>query len=277
VASKLYHSLKTAVIIPAYNEERLIGLTLENVPSCVDAIYVTDDGSHDKTSEAVLKLAVTDTRIQLLQHLNNKGVGGAIITGYKQAFKDGHDVFVVVGGDAQMDWNDLDNMIDPIRQGEADYTKGNRFMYGTSKDCSGNAWREMPALRILGNVTLSVLTKIASGYYHLYDSQMGYTAMHRRVFSVVDWNKVRQGYGYPAEWLMRFHTHGVRVVDVPVRAIYMDNERQTQIKVRKFLFYMLGVLVRGWISRLRREYFTRGNGKSKKVRLREKSGIERHA
>ncbi len=273
----MYHSLKTAIIIPAYNEERLIGLTLEDVPSCVDAIYVTDDGSHDKTSEAVLKLAETDTRIRLLKHRTNKDVGGAIITGYRQAFKDGHDVFVVVGGDAQMDWNDLDNVIDPIRQGEADYTKGNRFMYGVSKDCSGNAWREMPALRILGNVTLSVLTKIASGYYHLYDSQMGYTAMHKRVFSVLDWNKVRQGYGYPAEWLMRFHTHGVRVVDVPVRAIYLDNERQTQIKVRKFVFYMLGVLVRGWLSRLKREYLTRGNGTPKNRYLQKKSEIEQNA
>ncbi len=265
----MYHSLKTAVIIPAYNEERLIGFTLEGVPSCVDAIYVTDDGSQDKTSETVLKLAESDSRIQLLQHRTNKGVGGAIITGYRQAYNDGHDVFVVVGGDAQMDWKDLENLISPINKGVADYTKGNRFIYGASNTALGNAWREMPAIRILGNVTLSILTKFASGYYNLYDSQMGYTAMHKRVFSLLDWNKVRQGYGYPAEWLMRFHTHGVRVVDVPVRAIYLDDERQSQIKVKKFLFYMLGVLVRGWISRIMREYLRRGNGTYKKLRLDE--------
>jgi glycosyltransferase involved in cell wall biosynthesis len=260
----MYHSLKTAVIIPAYNEERLIQITLEGVPSSVDAVYVTDDGSHDKTSEIVLKLAEKDTRIQLLQHRTNKGVGGAIITGYRQAYQDGHDIFVVVGGDAQMDWNDLENLIDPISQGVADYTKGNRFIYGNSKTTPGNAWREMPTLRILGNVALSTFTKIASGYYHINDSQMGYTAIHRRIMPLIDWDKVRQGYGYPAEWLMRFHSEGVRVADVPVRAIYLTNERQTQIRVRKFVFYMLGVIVRGFLSRLYREYLRPGNNGRKK-------------
>ncbi|MFX1579449.1 MAG: glycosyltransferase family 2 protein [Promethearchaeota archaeon] len=260
----MYHSLKTAVIIPAYNEERLIQVTLEGVPQVVDAVYVTDDGSQDKTSEIVLKLAENDARIQLLQHRTNKGVGGAIITGYRQAFLDGHDIFIVVGGDAQMDWSDLETLIDPINRGVADYTKGNRFIYGSSCSARGNAWREMPTLRILGNVTLSILTKIASGYYNLFDSQMGYTAMHRSVFPLIDWDKVRQGYGYPAEWLMRFHTHDIRVLDVPVRAIYLDDERQSQIKVKKFLFYMLGVIVKGFLARLYREYLSPGgNGRKR--------------
>ncbi|MFX1265869.1 MAG: hypothetical protein ACFFH0_10855, partial [Promethearchaeota archaeon] len=122
------------------------------------------------------------------------------------------------------------------------------------KDSPGNAWREMPARRILGNVSVSILTKVASGYYHIHDSQMGYTALHRRVFPLVDWEKARKGYGYPAEWLMRFHSKGVRVQDVPVRAIYLKNERQTQIRVRRFLFYMMGILVKGGLERINREY-----------------------
>jgi len=173
-----------------------------------------------------------------------------------------------------MDWNDLENLLIPIDQGVADYTKGNRFIYGKSKESPGNAWREMPTIRILGNVTLSILTKIASGYYHIHDSQMGYTAMHRRVFPLVNWDKARQGYGYPAEWLMRFHTLGVRVSDVPVRAIYLDEERQSQIKVSRFLFYMLGVMTRGWISRLVREYLFRSYGNVQTLNRLENRKIE---
>jgi len=249
----LYGSLRVAVVIPARNEEKLIGRTIWPVPDIIDTIYVIDDGSQDQTGEVVQHYAASDTRIRLISHKINRGVGAAIITGYRQAHKDGHDVFVVVGGDAQMDWLDLDNLLQPIVEGTADYTKGNRFIYG-SKNTPGNAWREMPPRRILGNVCCSILTKFASGYFHINDSQMGYTALHKRAFKRMNWKLARKGYGYPAEWLMRFHSEGVRVSDVPVRAIYLSNERQTQIRVGKFLFYMMGILVKGGIERINREY-----------------------
>lgn len=258
----MYQSLKVAAVIPALNEERLIGRTLESVPDVIDAIYVIDDGSHDKTTFLVKQKAKEDPRIKLLCHRRNRGVGRAIITGYHRAYKDGYDIFVVVGGDAQMDWDDLENLLKPIEMGVADYTKGNRFIYGDSPNTPGNAWREMPTLRILGNVTLSVLTKFASGYRELYDSQMGYTALHRRVFPLIDWDNTRHGYGYPAEWLMKFHPKGIRVRDVPVCAIYLKDERQSQIQVKKFVFYMLGILVKGWLTRIYREYL---NGNSIKL------------
>jgi glycosyltransferase involved in cell wall biosynthesis len=253
--------MNVAAVIPALNEERLISRTLDSVPGIIDRIYVIDDGSSDQTAQIVERCAQSDSRIHLLQHGNNRGVGAAIITGYQRAYMDGFDVFVVVGGDAQMDWNDLHSLIDPIERGKADYTKGNRFIYGDSSDSQGNAWAEMPVHRILGNVTLSILTKFASGYYHIYDSQMGYTAMHKRVFPLIDWKNARQGYGYPAEWLMRFHSVGVKARDVPVRAIYLENERQTQIRVGKFVFYMLAVIIRGGLNRLFREYL---NGRGPK-------------
>ena len=249
----MYGSLRVAAVIPARNEERLIGRTIWPVPEIIDTIYVVDDGSQDRTSDVVQHYGESDPRIRLISHDVNKGVGAAIITGYMQAYKDGHDVFVVVGGDAQMDWLDLDNLLQPIAEGVADYTKGNRFIYG-SKNTPGNGWREMPTKRILGNVCCSILTKFASGYFHINDSQMGYTALHKRAFKRMDWKLARKGYGYPAEWLMRFHSEGVRVSDVPVRAIYLSNERQTQIRVGKFLFYMMGIIVKGGIERINREY-----------------------
>lgn len=250
----MYGTLRIAVVVPARDEEILIGRTIWPVPEAVDSIYVIDDGSQDRTAEIVLHYAEEDPRIRLIHHRTNKGVGAAIITGYRQAYKDGHDVFVVVGGDAQMDWGDLNNMLKPIAENAADYTKGNRFIYGRSTKSPGNAWREMPTRRILGNVALSILTKLASGYLHINDSQMGYTALHKRAFQRIDWNKARRGYGYPAEWLMRFHSKGIRVVDVPVRAIYLKNERQTQIRLRKFVFYMTGIILKGGMARIYREY-----------------------
>ena len=250
----MYRGMKVAVVVPARNEERLIGKTIWPIPESVDTIYVVDDGSKDKTAEMVRHYARFDYRIRLIHHRTNKGVGAAIITGYCHAYKDGHDVFVVVGGDAQMDWLDLDNLLKPIADGKADYTKGNRFIYGHSKDSPGNAWREMPFIRLFGNVSVSILTKLASGYYHINDSQMGYTSMHKRVFPLVNWAKAHKGYGYPAEWLTRFHSLGVRVRDVPVRAIYLRNERQSQICVKRFVFYMMGIIVKGGLERLNREY-----------------------
>ena len=259
----MYHTMKVAAVIPALNEERLISRTLDSVPAIIDNIYVIDDGSSDNTAQIVNRLATSDPRITLVQHNVNRGVGAAIITGYHRAYSDENDIIVVVGGDAQMDWKDVQGLVEPIERGEVDYTKGNRFIYGKSCKSSGNAWVEMPTRRILGNVTLSILTKFASGYFHINDSQMGYTALHRRVIPLINWTKARQGYGYPAEWLMRFHSAGVRVSDVPVRAIYLDNERQTQIQVRKFIFYMLGVFVKGGLGRVYREYLSGSNGRKK--------------
>lgn len=262
--------MRVAAVIPALNEERLIERTISKVPKIVDAIYVVDDGSTDTTAQKVTGMSKSDPRIYLIQHEENKGVGAAIISGYARSFEEGNDVAVVVGGDAQMDWNDLENLLMPIEMDSADYTKGNRFIYGSSSDTPGNAWKEMPTKRILGNVTLSILTKFASGYYHIYDSQMGYTAMHRRVFSQIDWKKTRQGYGYPAEWLMHFHSKCIRVRDVPVRAIYLKNERQTKIRVRKFIFYMLAIIVKGGLKRIYREYLHPSNGHSYRKLLMRK-------
>lgn len=162
-----------------------------------------------------------------------------------------------------------------MKKGKADCTKGNRFIYGESSESPGNAWTEMPVHRILGNVTLSVLTKFASGYCHIYDSQMGYTALHRRVFPLIDWNKARKGYGYPAEWLMRVHSAGVRVSDVPVRVIYLDNERRTPTRARKCIFYMVVVIIRGGLNRLFREHLN-GRGRARLAvhcRHREKADL----
>src|SRR5262245_365972 len=155
--------------MPAYNEQKLISRAIRSVPDFVDHIVVVDDRSTDATSERAL--ATGDPRLKLIRHDVNTGVGGAICDGHNEVLKLGCDVSVVMAGDAQMDPDYLPTLLAPIADGSALFTKANRFF-------SRDSYRGMPALRIFGNVVLSFMTKLASGYWHLFDPQNGYTAIH---------------------------------------------------------------------------------------------------
>jgi len=236
-------------VIPAYNEQKLIRPTLENVPETIDHVYVIDDGSKDKTTEIVKEVAAKDTRIELISHKENQGVGAAIITGYKKSSKDNYDIAVVIGGDNQMDLKDLPNFLEPIHKGEADYVKGNRFLLG------GSAYSVMPKHRFFGNSTLSLMTKIASGYWSIFDTQDGYTALTKEAIDRVDWSKAWKGYGYVSDFLVLFNVFNIRVKDVPRRAIYLEGERQSQINITKYIFKVGPRLLRGFFWRIKTKYF----------------------
>ncbi len=153
-----------AVVVPAYDEEALIAETLAGIPGFVDRVYVVDDASRDATAERAR--AVDDPRVEVLEHEQNRGVGAAIVTGYKRSLADGIDVTAVMAGDNQMDPGELEGIVGPVARGELDYAKANRLF-------TGQAWQVMPRSRYLGNAVLSLLTKIASGYWHVADSQAG--------------------------------------------------------------------------------------------------------
>ncbi|MCH2660441.1 glycosyltransferase family 2 protein, partial [bacterium] len=187
----MYKDNKIALVIPALNEERLIGATLEAVPETIDRIYVIDDGSQDQTAEIVRKRGEIDPRVELLQHQKNQGVGAAIITGYLQASADDYDIAVVVGGDHQMPLEVVEDLLEPIVRGAADYTKGTRFLM-PSVGLEGLPWS-----RFIGNAIISIMTKMASGYYKIYDVVDGYTAITKRAIGRIDWGKARKADGYP--------------------------------------------------------------------------------
>jgi len=245
----MYKKHKVALVIPAYNEEKLIGSTLKGVPKYVDRIYVIDDCSKDQTTDIVKDFAGKDKRVLLLRHKKNMGVGQAIITGYKQAAKDNYDIVVVIGGDNQMDLADLPNFLEPIVKDEADYVKGNRWMW--------HSLDVMPKHRFFGNSMLSFMTKIASGYWNIFDTQDGYTAATKKLIDTVDWDKAWKRYGYPGEWLVRFNVYGFRVKDVPRRPIYIEGERQSQIGIGKFIGKIMPMLVRRFFWRMTEKYIIR--------------------
>jgi len=245
----MYKKKNIALVIPAYNEEKLLPPTLEGVPNSIDKVYVINDKSTDGTADVVRKMQKKDGRIELINHKKNLGPGNAIITGYKQVLKDNYDIAVVIGGDNQMDLADLPNFLDPIIRNEADYTKGNRFLLG------GNAYVDMPKQRFFGNATLSFLTKFASGYWKIFDTQDGYTAITKETIARVDWNKVKVGYGYVSDFLVLLNLYNVHVKDVPRRAIYLKGERQSQINIVKYIFTVGPRLLRRFFWRLNTKYF----------------------
>ena len=238
----MYLKKTIAVVVPAYNEEKLIARTLKEIPDLVDKMIVVDDASTDNTARIIKELAENDQRIQLIQHEENQGVGGAIVTGYKKARDLEIDATVVMAGDAQMDPSDLVRIIEPVVNGSADYTKGNRLFYGDS-------WNMIPHYRYLGNSFLSLMTKISSGYWHIADSQSGYTAISLIALQRVNLDKIYKRYGMPNDLLIKLNQHDFRVRDVHVRPVYNVGEK-SGIKLIQVIPKISWILFKGFWQRL---------------------------
>jgi glycosyltransferase involved in cell wall biosynthesis len=235
-----------AVVVPAYDEEKLIGTTLSGIPDFVDRIYVVDDASRDGTAEAARSVG---GRVELIEHEKNQGVGAAILTGYKRALADGIDVTAVMAGDNQMDPADLEAIATPVARGEVDYAKANRLF-------TGRAWELIPRTRYLGNAVLSLLTKIASGYWHVADSQSGYTAVSRDTLDLLDLDRIYKRYGFPNDMLVHLNVINARVRDVPSRPVYGVGE-SSGIRLRKVVPAISWLLTKAFFWRMREKYVIR--------------------
>ncbi len=203
------------VVVPAYNEERLIASTLASVPSFVDGIVVVDDASHDRTGDVAAALEVD--RVRVVRHQRNQGVGASIVTGYRSAFDAGADVVAVMAGDGQMHPDDLVAVALPVIRGEVDYAKGDRLGHPEVR-------RIMPWSRRVAGQVLSWLTGIAAGLPGLSDSQCGYTVISARAVSRVDLDALFPRYGYPNDLLGLLAFSGCSIRDVPIRPVYGDEE-----------------------------------------------------
>jgi glycosyltransferase involved in cell wall biosynthesis len=245
----MYRNKTIAVIIPAYNEERLIGKVLKTIPTFIDHIVVVDDASRDRTGEVIKAHQKEEPRIIYIRHEKNEGVGGAIITGYKLARDNEINISVVMAGDAQMDPEDLPKLLDPVVEGKVDYSKGNRLF-------TGKAWKVIPKTRYLGNAILSFLTKIASGYWHVADSQSGYGAVTLEVLKTIDLDSIYKQYGMPNDLLVRLNIYQFRVRDVPVTPVYGIGER-SGIKIYKVMFTLSFLLLKLFLWRLKEKYVIR--------------------
>lgn len=235
----MYQGLRAAVVVPAFNEEANLAATIASIPAFIDHVLVVDDGSHDQTA-AVAQQAGRPA-IEVVRHHQNRGVGAAVVSGYRRALQLGCDVALVMAGDGQMDPGDVPLLLAPIVAGRADYVKGNRFAYP-------EVFWTMPRARLIGNVALSLLTRLTSGYRRLFDSQCGFTAVTRATLLALDLDGLFPRYGYPNDLLARLRVAGARVEDVPVRPIYGPHWR-SGITLRTAIYPVLFVVVRSLLWR----------------------------
>lgn len=235
----MYHGARIAAVVPAYKEEKMIGTVIETMPDFVDHIVIVDDSSPDATSEVVS--AIGSPRVSLIRHEVNKGVGGAIITGHRKALELGADVNVVMAGDAQMDPAFLPALLDRVTTDGYGFAKANRFF-------SPESFSGMPKYRVFGNIVLSFMTKLASGYWNLFDPQNGYTAVRAEVLKRVPLDHVSERYSFENDLLIHLNILQVPAVDVPIPAVY--GEEVSSIKLRRVIPELISLLTGGFWRRI---------------------------
>jgi glycosyltransferase involved in cell wall biosynthesis len=242
----VYEGRTVAVVVPAYNEEALVGSTVSGIPAFVDNIIVVDDCSKDETAARAQN---ADKRVEVIAHERNQGVGAAIVTGYRRAIAIDADVTCVMAADGQMDPDDLETLVRAIAIDETDYAKANRLF-------TGQAWQLIPRTRYLGNAALSFMTKIASGYWHVADSQSGYTAVNLETLKLLDLDRIYRRYGFPNDLLVHLNVFNRRVRDYPSRPIYGVGER-SGIRLRHVVPKISWLLLKGFFWRMGQKYVIR--------------------
>jgi len=266
----MYRGQTVAAVVPAYNEEDRVGSVIDDLPEYVDRVYAVDDCSTDDTWSEILEhttdqerlptpaageaparqSAIPDggvndgTQVIGIRHDRNQGAGGALKTGYRHAERDGVDITVTIDADGQMDPDRMDRLLDPIVEDRAGYAKGNRL-------AGSRLQAEMPRFRLLGNWLLTLLTRPASGYWRLRDPQNGYTAISREALSSIDVDAVPDDHDYPNDLLQRLNVVGVTVADVPMSAVYGDEE--STIDFASFVPRTSTTLLRAFFRRLGRK------------------------
>ena len=242
------HSI--AVIIPCYGvRDHLLDLIARIGPE-VQRIYVVDDACPEQSGQHVLRHC-NDPRVQVCFHDKNQGVGGAVLTGYEAAIRQGAAVLVKLDGDGQMDPALIPKFVAPILKGQADYTKGNRF-YDLSH------LGQMPFMRLFGNAVLSFMAKLSTGYWNLFDINNGFTAIHAEVAKRLPLEKISRRYFFESDMLFRLGTFRAVVVDVAMDARY--GQERSHLKIRQVVGEFLVKHFQNLLKRIFYNYFLRDMG-----------------
>ena len=240
-------SVRIAVVVPSYKVKAHVLGVLAAIGPEVGRIFAVDDCCPEGSGQFI-EDNCTDPRVKVIRHARNKGVGGAVVTGYRAALQEGYDIVVKVDGDGQMDPALIPRFVAPVAAGEADYAKGNRFY-------SVTAVRTMPRVRLFGNAVLSFLTKLSSGYWSIFDPTNGYTAVHTRALAALDLDCLSERYFFETDMLIRLGEIRAVVVDVPMRAVYGDEV--SGLKINKILSEFLRKHLKAILRRIVYQYFLR--------------------
>jgi dolichol-phosphate mannosyltransferase len=248
LSSPLFARARITVVIPAFQAAQHIRRVIAGIPPFVRHVIVVDDCSTDETAVLVSRDSAEDPRLVLVRHTANQGVGGAVLTGYQTALDLGADIIVKMDADDQMDPAYLLPLIAPILRGEADYTKGNRFL-------RTRELRAMPVSRRIGNLGLSFLTKVGSGQWPIFDPTNGYTAIHASIVPLLNQAAIDRRYFYESSMLLELGLLRAVVRDVSIPARYQDET--SHLSTRKALLEFPLRLLRGLLHRLWLQYFVR--------------------
>lgn len=238
---------RVAVVIPCYRVAAHVLDVLARIGPEVDAVYVVDDACPEG-SGALVATGCPDPRVRVIHHPRNRGVGGAVISGYRQALAEGADILVKIDGDGQMDPALVPRFVAPIAAGQADYTKGNRFW-------DPDGLRSMPAVRLAGNAMLSFVAKLSTGYWNLFDVTNGYTAVHARVLRHLHLDKLSERYFFETDLLFRLNTVRAVVIDIPMRAVYAGE--RSSLRIGRVMGEFALKNLRNFGKRLAYNYFLR--------------------
>lgn len=240
-------SMQIGVVIPSFKVTNHVLEVIASIGAEVDRIYVVDDRCPEGSGDLV-ELKCLDSRVLVIRHKENQGVGGAVMSGYKAALKDGIDIVVKIDGDGQMDPSLIGGFVGPIIAGDADYTKGNRFF-------DLEELHAMPGVRLVGNAALSFVSKLSSGYWDLFDPTNGFTAIHTDVVRYLPLDKISRRYFFETDILFRLNTIRAVVVDIPMSAKY-GNE-VSGLKIRKILGEFVAKHLRNFFKRIFYTYYLR--------------------
>jgi glycosyltransferase involved in cell wall biosynthesis len=212
---------RIAVVVPCFRVREHILEVIAGIGPEVERVYVVDDACPEGTGDLV-EASCTDSRVTVLRHASNLGVGGATMTGYVRAAEDGADVIVKLDGDGQMDASLIPDLVGPVVRGEADYAKGNRFF-------RLEGLKGMPTIRLFGNSLLSFMSKLSTGYWNIFDPTNGFTALHAEMVRELPLDKLSQRFFFESDLLFRLNTLGAVVVDVPMEARYLGEESNLRV------------------------------------------------
>lgn len=236
-----------AVVIPCFKVNGLVVDVIKSIGAEVSTIYIVDDACPQNVGDLVEKV-ISDTRVKVLRHTKNGGVGAAVMTGYQAAIADGMEIIVKIDGDGQMDPSLISRFVQPILLGEADYTKGNRFF--ELEDV-----KEMPIGRLLGNAILSFVNKLSSGYWDIFDPTNGYTAIHSRVAQKLPMGKISKRYFFESDMLFRLNTLKAVAIDIPMQAKYANEV--SNLKIKNIIFEFTGKHIKNFFKRIFYNYYLR--------------------
>lgn len=236
-----FHTYCIAAVVPCYRVEREIESVLQAIPSYIKHILVVEDASPDSTAERVSAAAQEDARILLIRHPSNQGVGGAMMTGYRKALELGAQVVIKIDGDGQMDMEHLSRLLQPLIEGKADYTKGNRFRDFVSL-------QQMPFIRRVGNMGLAFLAKAATGYWNMFDPTNGFNAIRAEVLVQLPLDKIDRSYYFETSMLAHLYLIGAVIKDVPMPARYQGEV--SSLLVHRILFEFPPKLFSTFLRRL---------------------------